>query len=210
MLTGERRLAGGLKRLVLVALATLTLGRGAAAAADVRRGGMADGAAVIVVAGAPSDDDVRLFRALSGPIGHAVVRLSGEGGSTMAGIALGQAIRDHGYATEAPAGARCVGACGLAWLAGQPRTLGPGSTVGLSTPAGDEGVAARALVGAYLVQIGMPDASQAWRDDAGQADWAALTPEMARGLGIEIAAAKAAPAPPPDRRGGPADRRDSP
>lgn len=134
-----------------------------AAAADISRQIGDDGIDLISVTGVLTEGDDAAFRKVAAQSERAVVVLNSEGGSVIAGIEIGRAIRLLGFATAVPPETLCASACALTWLAGSPRLLDDKSKLGfhaayrvLDGKASESGVG-NALVGAYLNQIGLPD-----------------------------------------------------
>lgn len=153
------------------------------------------------------------------PLRRAVVVLESHGGSLDAGLEIGKAIRLKGFGTFVGDGALCASACGLAWLAGNPRIMTTSARVGFHA-ASDERrnitSVGNALIGSYLNHLGLPTAAVVYitRPDLGDMAW--LTFEDARRHQIDVrhfdetqqpqtAAAPPAPTPaPPPRGAGPA------
>lgn len=122
----------------------------------------------------------------------AIVLLSSPGGNLVAGMDIGRAIHLKGFATAVPEGFQCASACALAWLAGKPRLMGKGATVGFHAAyLGRNGTApdavANALVGAYISQLGLSTAAIVYVTEALPAEIRWLTFEDAKKVGIEVA-----------------------
>ena len=136
-------------------------------------------------------DEKRFADAAMG-LGDAVVVLSSPGGSLDAGIEIGKAIRLKGFRTVVPEGFQCASACAFAWLAGSPRYMGKGATVGFHaayvTENGENNVSSvgNAQVGAYLNQLGLPPAAVTYITEAQPNEIHWLTFDEAEQNGIEV------------------------
>ena len=127
---------------------------------------------IITVEGELVAGDEKRFADAAIGADNAIVMLSSPGGSIIAGIEIGKAIRLKGFRTLVPEGFQCASACALAWLAGIPRFMGAGATVGFHAafttdngqPNGQPTASsvANAQVGAYLNQLGLPASSIAY------------------------------------------------
>jgi hypothetical protein len=119
-----------------------------------------NGVAKVVVQGDLIDSDVTEFKSKTGALSNAVVWLQSDGGSVVAGIEIGEAIRLKGFATFVPDRTRCASACALAWLGGSPRYMAARARIGFhaayNATSGQETGVGNALVGAYLTRIGLP------------------------------------------------------
>ncbi len=145
----------------------------------------------------------------------AVVLLNSLGGSTMAGIEIGKAIRLKGFATLVLEELVCTSACGLAWLGGVPRMMSENARVGFHatyvTESGHPEVSAvgNAAVGAYLNQLGLPLSAIAYVSEAKPTEIKWLTFADAKHVGLEVepftetANAAAAPSAPARKPGAP-------
>ncbi len=115
---------------------------------------------VVMVEGPLVAVDEDQFAAKTAPLPSAFVAFSSDGGSLVAGLRIGEAIRRKGFSTIVPDGRRCASACALAWLGGVERFIGTDGKISFHAaydPASDRasGVG-RAGVGAYLTKIGLP------------------------------------------------------
>src|SRR6266446_105882 len=79
---------------------------------------------VVMVEGPLVAVDEDQFAAKSAPLSSAFVAFSSDGGSLVAGLRIGEAIRRKGFSTIVPDGRRCASACALAWLGGVERFIG--------------------------------------------------------------------------------------
>jgi hypothetical protein len=115
---------------------------------------------VITVEGPLLSVDADQFAARVASLPSAFVAFSSDGGSLVAGLRVGEAIRRRGFSTFVPDGQRCASACALAWLAGIERFIGPDASIGFHAAydmaSGAETGVGRAMVGAYLIKIGLP------------------------------------------------------
>jgi hypothetical protein len=59
-----------------------------------------------------------------------LVLFNSDGGKILPALRIGKAIRLMGFKTLVLDGRRCVSACALAWLSGQPRFMEPGARIG--------------------------------------------------------------------------------
>lgn len=167
-----------------------------ALAAEVERvplGSGDDGALITVTGEFRQGDDRKLVRALLETEGTAIVQFDSPGGSLIAGLAMGRAIRLNGATTLVPDGATCASACGLAWLGGVRRAVGDGARVGFHAAyyVDDQGRAietgqGNALIGAYLNQLGLSEKAVLYITGAAPEDMAWLTPDEAEDLGIPM------------------------
>src|SRR5262249_4601914 len=81
---------------------------------------------VVVVEGPLAAFDEDQFAAKTAPLSSAFVAFSSDGGSLVAGLRIGEAIRRKRFSTIVPDGRRCASACALAWLGGvEPRQGSP-------------------------------------------------------------------------------------
>ncbi len=177
--------------------------------ANVTTQAFEDGSGALVVVSGPflAGDDKKLTRALLEIEGNAVVLFESPGGSLMAGLAMGRAIRLASAATAVESGATCASACGLAWLGGTRRLMAEGARVGFHAAyyTDDKGQQietgqGNAMIGAYLNQLGLAEPAVIYITKAAPADMTWLSPEDADDLGIPVRmlrpnAPAAAPAP---------------
>jgi hypothetical protein len=105
-----------------------------------------------------NDDDQ--FVAKTADLPSAFVAFSSDGGSLVAGLRIGEAIRRMGFSTIVPDGRHCASACAFAWLGGIERFIGTDARIGFHAaynPASDrESGVGNALVVPYLTKIGLP------------------------------------------------------
>lgn len=203
-------------RLLAALCLSLSLTALAALAADIARQPFDNGNGALITVSGPFEagDDKALARALLETHGTAVVLFESPGGSLLAGLAMGRAIRLQGATTVVDEGATCASACGLAWLGGVRRMMGAGAKVGFHAAyyVDDQGRSietgqGNALIGAYLNQLGLSEKAVLYITQAAPADMTWLTFDDADDLGISVrqvgAAAPARPAAPPVRQAAP-------
>ena len=186
------------QRGIAAALSTVLVG-GSAHAADIRIYHKAEAhVAFIVVKGEFQLADGDAFAAAVNTVegfgpGHVAVIFDSPGGKLFAGLRMGQLIRLHHYATFSPDDAMCASACALAWLAGAPRMMQAGSSIGFHAvfvmhgAAKTEDGVGNALVGAYMTKLGLSFEAIAWAARAHPDGVSWLTPEDARDLAIPVA-----------------------
>ena len=96
------------------------------------------------------------LKAKTGTLSKAEVEFRSVGGSIVAGIKIGEAIRIKGFSTLVEEG--CASACALAWLGGIPRYATAQARIGFhaayNAQSGEETGVGNALVGAYLNNCG--------------------------------------------------------
>jgi len=118
-----------------------------------------DRPSVVVVEGSLAAFDEDQFAAKAASLSSAFVAFSSDGGSLLAGLRIGEAIRRKGFSTIVPDGRRCASACALAWLGGVERFIGTSGKISFhaayDSASGESGVG-NAVVDAYLSKIGMP------------------------------------------------------
>jgi hypothetical protein len=114
---------------------------------------------VVVVEGSLAAFDEDQFAAKTAPLSSAFVAFSSDGGSLVAGLRIGEAIRGKRFSTIVPDGRRCAAACALAWLGGVERFIGTSGKISFHAAydaASDESGVGTAVVDAYLSKIGLP------------------------------------------------------
>ncbi len=141
-------------------MASILLAATPALAATISvRPGTPDRPNVVMVEGPLVAVDEDQFAAKSAPLSSAFVAFSSDGGSLVAGLRIGEAIRRKGFSTIVPDGRRCASACALAWLGGVERFIGTSGKISFHAaydPASDESGVGTAGVDAYLSKIGLP------------------------------------------------------
>lgn len=187
------------------------------AAADISRQPFDDGSGALITVEGPFEagDDKALARALLETHGNTVVLFESPGGSLLAGLAMGRAIRLQGATTVVDNGGTCASACGLAWLGGIRRMMGADAQVGFHAAyyVDDQGRSietgqGNALIGAYLNQLGLSEKAVLYITQAAPADMTWLTFDDADDLGISVrqvgASAPSRPTAPAPRQAAPA------
>ena len=114
---------------------------------------------VVVVEGSLAAFDEDQFAAKTAPLSSAFVAFSSDGGSLVAGLRIGEAIRRKRFSTIVPDGRRCASACALAWLGGVERFIGTSGKISFHAAydaASDESGVGTVVVDAYLSKIGLP------------------------------------------------------
>jgi hypothetical protein len=144
----------------------------------------------VVVEGDLVASDADEFLARTASLSGAIIAFSSDGGSLVAGIRIGEFIRQKGFATLVPKMSRCVSACALAWLGGSERFIGAGAQIGFHaaydpTTARETGVGT-ALVGAYLTRIGLPYEAVIYITRAGPTEMTWLNVSEAAQRGIRV------------------------
>jgi hypothetical protein len=118
-----------------------------------------DRPSVVLVEGSLAAFDEDQFAAKAESLSSAFVAFSSDGGSLLAGLRIGEAIRRKGFSTIVPDGRRCASACALAWLGGVERFIGTSGKISFhaayDSASGESGVG-NAVVDAYLSKIGLP------------------------------------------------------
>lgn len=108
-------------------------------------------------------DDAKVAAALAAWPRPRAIALSSLGGNVEAALAIGALVRHAQLRTLVAPRGICASACGLVWLAGEPRALGQDAHVGLHAAylrrdgVSVETGAANALIGAYLGRLGFDD-----------------------------------------------------
>ena len=164
-----------------------------AEAADIRVDPSPSGKAVIItVEGELLSGDEKKFTQIALQNDMAVVLFSSPGGSTLAGVEIGRAIRLKGYFTAVSGGALCASACGYAWLGGVKRFMERSSKIGFHASyvrengINKESGVGNALVGAYLNSLGLSQYAIAYISTAGPDAMTWMRPEDAADVGIEV------------------------
>ena len=141
-------------------MASILLAATPALAATISvRPGTPDRPNVVMVEGPLVAVDEDQFAAKSAPLSSAFVAFSSDGGSLVAGLRIGEAIRRKRFSTIVPDGRRCASACAFAWLGGVERFIGTSGKISFHAaydPASDESGVGTAGVDAYLSKIGLP------------------------------------------------------
>ncbi len=180
--------------LLLIAVA-LFAGTSRMDAADISVRALEDQkAALLIVEGNLTVDDIGSFRTKVVSFSLGLVVLHSDGGNFGAGIEIGRTIRLRNFATWVPSGGRCASACAAAWLGGTKRLMGKDAMVGFHAayrvedgkPA--ESGAANALLGGYLSQIGLSDRAIVFITSASPSSMRWLSFADAERIGIDVEA----------------------
>jgi len=144
--------------------------------------------AIYIVGVIDVGDGKKFAEAISRFNGGAIVYLYSPGGDAAAGLEIGYAIRaKQKYETVAPPKENCASMCALIWLAGNTRWIYSTSHVGFHAMAWEKGGVSsswNALVGAYLVRIGLSDDAIYYLTKASPESMEWLTEDKANQLGI--------------------------
>jgi hypothetical protein len=142
------------------------------------------GMTIVAVSGDLEVSDGAQFKSKTSFISRAVVLLQSDGGSVLAGIEIGEAIRLKGFQTLVIG--RCASACALAWLGGTQRFMKAGAQIGFHAAYDSNGVA-NAIVGAYLNRIGLPYSAVIYITMAKPTSMTWLDVSQAKRIGIDVA-----------------------
>jgi hypothetical protein len=132
-------------------------------------------------------DDARFKSIISMMQNGGIVFLESPGGNPFTAMAIGRLIRARGFDTYITAGT-CASACGIIWLAGVRRGIGPTGRVGFH--AAYNGVTheqsgfANALIGAYLNELHLSDQAIIYITHAAPTEMQWLTAADATAVGI--------------------------
>jgi hypothetical protein len=179
--------------IVLVTALFCALNSANGAKIDVSR--LDDGSALVLLQGDFEIGDIAQFWARAATLSKATIAFRSDGGSLLAGIRIGALIRESGFTTLVPDGARCASACAVAWLGGLQRLMGNGSKVGfhaayvLKGHSAVESGPGNAVLGAYLFQLGLSEDSIVYitQADPNSINW--LSMEQAAQHGIDVSPA---------------------
>jgi peptidoglycan hydrolase-like protein with peptidoglycan-binding domain len=119
-------------------------------------------ATLITIEGELKFGDDKLFTEHALKANDALVILGSGGGSLVAGLEIGRAIRLKSFSTWVPDNVSCASACALAWLGGRSRLMASTARVGfhaayrIQNGGMKEDGAANAIAGAYLNSLNLP------------------------------------------------------
>jgi hypothetical protein len=164
-----------------------------AATIEVSRGD--DGNTLVSVSGDIELDDIAQFWSKVARLPSATIAFRSDGGSLLAGIRIGTLIRDNGFVTLVPDGARCASACAIAWLGGAQRLIGIDSRVGfhaayvLKGHRTTESGPGNAVLGAYLFQLGLSEDAIVYitQADPSSMKWLSLDQAAQHGIDVSLA-----------------------
>lgn len=115
----------------------------------------------IYLSGELNLEDAKKFELQTKNIEKGVLFLASPGGSVLAGLAIGEYVRQKSFVTAVNSTHFCVSICPLIWLAGNPRYLYPSSKIGFHAAYYNEdgqglvpSALANAWIGAYLDKLG--------------------------------------------------------
>lgn len=127
----------------------------------------------IFIKGEITDEDAKTFKQIALATERAVVLFDSPGGLLMPAIEIGKAIKLKGFGT-AVIDSNCTSACAMAWIAGQPRMISKGASVGFHAAYTEDASGrqvpnsvANALVGSYLNNLGLNEKVVAFVTSAG-------------------------------------------
>jgi hypothetical protein len=147
---------------------------------------------LVTVEGVLTASDGDQFIVKTAPLQTAIVILDSDGGSLVAGLQIGEAIRQKKFSTTVATGRRCASACALAWLAGVPRFIGADGKIGFHaayhSDSGRETGVGNALVGAYLTRLGLSYAAVVYITEAAphEMTWLSITDAVSRGIQVSL------------------------
>jgi hypothetical protein len=179
--------------IVLVAALFCALNSANGAKIDVSR--LDDGSALVLLQGDFELDDIAQFWARAATLSKATIAFRSDGGSFLAGVRIGALIRERGFTTLVPDGARCASACAVAWLGGLQRLMGNGSKVGfhaayvLKGHRTVESGPGNAVLGAYLFQLGLSEDSIVYitQADPNSINWLSIEQAAQHGIDVSLA-----------------------
>lgn len=185
-------------RLRSALLAALLLQAAPAVAAEVTHLRNPDGSGIVRLSGVIlPGDDAKVAAALAQEPHLRGIELASLGGNVEAALATGSLVRKAGLRTLVASHGICASACGLVWLAGTPRVLGPEAHVGLHAAylrrhgIDVETGAANALIGAYLGRLGFDDRAIVYLTSAAPDEMTWILPADRQRYGIAFEAAAA-------------------
>ena len=115
---------------VFILLSNLLIVPGLADAAQVFANFGPGGNCAVTFKGEIKVGDENVFNALTPDCNGGGVLLKSDGGSLIAGLRIGELIREKGLETAVAFDARCASACALAWLGGTKRYMSTSSQIG--------------------------------------------------------------------------------
>lgn len=144
----------------------------------------------IVISGMIAEGDAERFTSVIDqrqfPRGT-MVRLISPGGLVVEAVAIGQALRDHGFETYVPDG-YCYSSCALIWLGGSKQFRHPKSQIGFhqAYDPKTKRPQANALLGFYLAKLGYEIKTSLFITEAGPESFILLTDANAREAGVNF------------------------
>jgi hypothetical protein len=185
-------------KLLLTSIAALFLATGTAHAANITWEWNENiQSPIIFIRGKLVDEDVTTFKSALGEIAEGSgtankriwVDLISPGGAISAGLNIGGLIAYYGMGTVVAADkSQCLSACGLIWLAGNPRAVANGALVGFHAAwrgKGEVSSDGNALVGAYLNHLGFDYRAIRYFTQAAPDSIEILTEDKAAAIGLK-------------------------
>jgi hypothetical protein len=139
----------------------------------------------IFVNGVLSWDEADQFIQKVEAVSNGIVFFNSKGGDLLAGLIIGQTIRQKKFSTVVTRDELCESVCGLAWLGGVQRFLEPPTRIGFRA-ASDAWEAGNASLAAYLNEIGLSASARSFITDAPHSGMNQLDRAQAEKLGIAI------------------------
>jgi predicted metalloprotease len=183
--------------MALIGATIIALAEGGRAATITVHAPDGDARVFVDVVGQINDADFQTFKEKADQIypsgsGHpdkqVIVTLMSYGGSTSAGLQIGDYIRKRGMTTFVPGDRTCTSACALIWLAGIPRTVGNTPQIGFHaafdpTTRRETGQG-NAVIGAYLRDLGIGYKAIVFMTRKGPTSVEWLTPDLSKELAV--------------------------
>jgi len=176
-------------RLCISIASFLLVTTSAVAAVIIVREQTPDRPTVVVLEGSLAEFDEDQFAAKAASLSSAFVAFNSDGGSLLAGLRLGEAIRRKGFSTIVPDGRHCASACALAWLGGVERVIGTSGKISFhaayDSAADESGVG---TVDAYLSKIGLPYEAVSYITQAtsNEMTWLNMSDAAQRGIKVTL------------------------
>lgn len=147
---------------------------------------------MVMVIGELRPNDHKKFISSTLDIDNAMVVFSSNGGSLLAGLEIGKAIRLKNFSTYVPSNYMCASACAIAWVGGSQRFMSRSAMIGFHAAyvnkqnGPTETGMGNALVGAYLNSLGLPNRAVAYMTSAAPESMQWLQYEDAQKLGLNV------------------------
>jgi len=171
---------------------TLLFSAQEAKSAEIFRNSTPNGSCAIAFFGDIEVGDDSMFAALSSHCNEGGVLFQSSGGKLVAGLRIGELIRERGLETAVSYESMCTSACALAWLGGVKRHMFTTSRIGFHaayTSKGKETLESgvgNALVGAYMTKLGLPRNAIIFATSAKPTSMSWLDIREAQSLGINV------------------------
>jgi hypothetical protein len=137
--------------------------------------------------------DINVFRGLAAAVPktqRGIVSLSSPGGQVLAGIRIGELIRQRNFVTMVANKMTCTSSCAIAWLGGVPRISSTTANIGFhgayEANSGDASSMGNAVLGAYLSKLGLSELAIAYISYANPNEMQWLSADDAVKLGIAL------------------------